>query len=213
MKISRLLVLVAFLGISCSVALADGTDPVMKLGGGGSSQILTSNTFSFSFTQTSPPQTSFFIDFINDTGTRVTTLDLLITGSAGLVFSCDNTIDPYFTNCGTTLQDNGKYLMSFFGLDATHLGIPFATKITCEDGEEGFEDNNDQGNDDGGGASTCTATPILSDFGITVAVGDMAPGQSFSVAGTLVAPEPSSVVLVLAGGLLFLLYKRSGFAL
>jgi len=206
-KISRLLVLVAFMGISCSVALADGTDPVMKLGGGGSSEILTSNTFSFSFTQTSPPQTSFFIDFINNTGTRVTTLDLLITGSAGLVFSCDNTIDPYFTNCGTTLQDNGKYLMSFFGLDATHLGIPFATKIVCGDGEEGFEDDED------GGENTCTATPILSDFGITVAVGDMAPGQSFSVAGTLVAPEPSSVVLLLAGGLLFLLYKRSGFAI
>ena len=195
------------MGISCSVALADGTDPVMKLGGGGSSEILTSNTFSFSFTQTSPPQTSFFIDFINNTGTRVTTLDLLITGSAGLVFSCDNTIDPYFTNCGTTLQDNGKYLMSFFGLDATHLGITFATKIVCGDGEEGFEDDED------GGENTCTATPILSDFGITVAVGDMAPGQSFSVAGTLVAPEPSSVVLLLAGGLLFLLYKRSGFAI
>lgn len=194
------------MGISCSVALADGTDPVMKLGGGGSSEILTSNTFSFSFTQTSPPQTSFFIDFINNTGTRVTALDLLITGSTGLVFSCDNTIDPYFTNCGTTLQDNGKYLIAFFGLDATHLGIPFATKITCDDGEDGFED-------DGDGANTCTATPILSDFGITVAVGDMAPGQSFSVAGTLVAPEPSSMVLVLAGGLLFLLYKRSGFAL
>jgi len=203
-KISRLLVLVAFMGISCSVALADGTDPVMKLGGGGGSEVLTTNTFSFSFTQTSPPQTSFFIDFINNTGTRMTALDLLITGSAGLVFSCDNTIDPYFTNCGTTLQDNGKYLISFFGLDGTHMGIPFATKVVCSDGLEEFEDE---------GSTSCTATPLLSDFGITVGVTDMAPGQSFSVAGTLVAPEPSSVVLLLAGGLLFLLYKRSGFAL
>ncbi|HET7106439.1 MAG TPA: PEP-CTERM sorting domain-containing protein [Candidatus Acidoferrum sp.] len=207
MKISRLLVLVAFMGISCSAALADGTDPVMKLGGGGNSEILTTNTFSFSFTQTNPPQTSFFIDFINNTGTRMTALDLLITGSAGLVFTCDNTIDPYFTNCGSSIQDSGQYLISFFGLDATHLGIPFATKIKCEDGEDGFED------DDDGGPTTCTATPILSDFGITVGVGDMAPGQSFSVAGTLVAPEPSSVVLLLAGGLLLLLYKRSAFAI
>jgi hypothetical protein len=40
----------------------------------------------------------------------------------------------------------------------------------------------------------------------------MAFGQSFSVAGTLIAPEPSSLMLVLAGGMLFLLYKRAGFA-
>lgn len=204
--------MVAFLGISCTAALADGTDPVMKLGGGGNSEVLTGNTFSFSFTQTTPPSSSFFIDFINNTHTTVTALDLLITGSAGLVFSCDNSIDPYFTNCGSTIQDNGKTLISFFGLDGTHLGIPFAKKVTCEDGEDGFEDNNAQGNDDGDGASTCTATPILSDFGITVAVGDMAPGQSFSVAGTMIAPEPSSLMLVLAGGMLFLLYKRAGLA-
>src|SRR5579859_1394612 len=108
------------MGVSCSAALADGTDPVMKLGGGGGSEVLTTNTFSFSFTQTSPPQTSFFIDFINNTGTNMTALDLLITGSAGLVFSCDNTIDPYFTGCDSSIQDNGQYLVSFFGLDATH---------------------------------------------------------------------------------------------
>ena len=73
-----------------------------------------------------------------------------------------------------------------------------------EEEDEEFEDE---------GSTTCTATPKLSDFGITVGVTDMAPGQSFSVAGTLIAPEPSSVVLLLAGGLLFLLYKRSGFAI
>jgi hypothetical protein len=198
--------MVAFLGISCTAVLADGTDPVMKLGGGGNSEVLTTNTFSFSFTQTTPPSSSFFIDFINNTHTTVTTLDLLITGSAGLVFSCDNSIDPYFTHCGSSIQESGQYLVSFFGLDATHLGIPFATKVKCEDGEDGFEDED-------GGPTTCSATPILSDFGVTVGVSDMAPGQSFSVAGTLIAPEPSSLMLVLAGGMLFLLYKRAGFAL
>lgn len=206
MKISRLLVLVAFMGIFSSVALADGTDPVMKLGGGGGSEVLTTDSFSFSFTQTNPPQSSFFIDFINNTGQNVIALDLLITGSTGLVFSCDNSIDPYFTGCNTTLQDNGQYLMVFSGLDETHLGIPFATSVVCNDGEDGFVD-------EGGGASTCTATPLLSDFGITVGVTDMAPGQSFSVAGTMVAPEPSSLIMVLAGGLLFLLVRRTGFAI
>jgi len=202
-KITRLLVVVAFLGISCTAALADGTDPVMKLGGGGHSEVLTGNTFSFSFTQTNPPSSSFFIDFINDTHQRMTALDLLITGSAGLVFSCDNTIDPYFTGCNTTHEDNGKYLIAFSGLDATHMGIPFATFVTCGDGTEELED---------AGSTSCIAKPLLSDFGITVGVTDMAPGQNFSVAGTLIAPEPSSLMLVLAGGMLFLLYKRAGFA-
>lgn len=204
MKITRLLVLVAFAGLFSSVALADGTDPVMKLGGGGTSEVLTTDTFSFSFTQTNPPQSSFFIDFINNTGQNIIALDLLITGSTGLVFSCDNTIDPYFTGCSTSLQDNGQYLIVFSGLDETHLGIPFATSVVCSDGEIGFEDD---------GGSTCTATPILSDFGITVGVTDMAPGQNFSVAGTMIAPEPSSLAMVLAGGLLFLLYRRTRFAI
>jgi hypothetical protein len=203
-KIARLLVLIALLAMSCSVVLADGTDPVMKLGPGGHSQVLTTNTFSFSFAQTTPPQTSIFFDFINDTGTKMTAMDLLITGSTGLVFSCDNTIDPYFTHCGTSLQENGQYLIDFFGLDATHKGIPFAKKVVCEDGEEEFVDE---------GSASCKAFPPLSDFGITVGVTDMAPGQNFSVAGTLIAPEPSSLVLLLAGGLLFLLCRRTGFAL
>jgi hypothetical protein len=51
-KIIRLLVLVAFFGISCSVALADSTnDPVFKLGGGGGSEVLTSDSFSFTVNQ------------------------------------------------------------------------------------------------------------------------------------------------------------------
>lgn len=206
MKISRLLVLAAFMGLCSSVALADGTDPVMKLGGGGGSEVLTTDSFSFSFTQTNPPQSSFFIDFINNTGQNVIALDLLITGSTGLVFSCDNSIDPYFTGCSTTPEGSGQFLMVFSGLNETHLGIPFATKVVCDDGEEGFEE-------EGGGASTCTATPLLSDFGITVNVTDMAPGQSFSVAGTMIAPEPSSLIMLLAGGLLFLLVRRTGFAI
>jgi len=203
-KFTRLLVLVAFFGIACSVTLATGTDPVMKLGGGGGSQVLTTPSFSFSFTQTSPPQSSFFVDFINNTGKNMSAVDLLITGSTGLVFTCDNSIDPYFTNCGTALQDNGKFLITFFGLDATHLGIPFATLVRCADGTERLEDE---------GSTSCTAVPALSDFGFTVGVQDMVAGQNFSVAGTLVAPEPSSLALVLAGGLLFLLYRRTGFAL
>jgi hypothetical protein len=202
-KITRFLVLVALFGFTCSVALADGTDPVMKLGGGTNSEVLTTNTFSFSFTQTSPPQTSIFVDFINDTHTLITELDLLITGSPGLVFSCDNTIDPYFAHCGTSVLQSGQYDISFFGLDASHHGIPFAVEVECDDGSEELLDE---------GTTDCEAKPALSDFGITVAVGDMTAGQSFTAAGTLVAPEPSSLVLLFVGGLLFLLYRRTAFA-
>ena len=204
MKFTRVLVLVALFGIASSVAFATGTDPVMKLGGGGGSQVLTTPTFNFSFTQTNPPQSSFFVDFINNTGLNMAKLNLLINGSPGLVFSCDNSIDPYFTNCGTTVQTNGSFLISFFGTDATHLGIPFATLVTCADGSQQLEDE---------GSTSCTAVPPLSDFGITVLLQGMTAGQSFSVAGTLVAPEPSSLALLLSGALLFFLYRRTASAL
>jgi hypothetical protein len=203
-KFTRLLVLVAFFAVACSVTLATGTDPVMKLGGGGGSQVLTTPTFSFSFTQPTPALSTFFVDFINNTGQNEAALNLLITGSPGLVFSCNNSIDPYFTNCGTTVQNNGNFLISFFGTDATHLGIPFATLVTCADGSQRLED---------AGSTSCTAIPQLSDFGITVDLQGMTSGQSFSVAGTMVAPEPSSLALLLAGALLFLLYRRTAFAL
>jgi hypothetical protein len=202
-KFTRVLLLVALFGFASSSAFATGTDPVMKLGGGGGSQVLTTPTFSFSFTQTNPPQTSFFVDFINNTGLNMAALNLLINGSPGLVFSCDNSIDPYFTNCGTTVQNNGSFLISFFGTDATHLGIPFATLVTCADGSQRLED---------AGSTSCTAVPPLSDFGITVLLQGMTAGQSFSVAGTLVAPEPSSLALLLSGALLFLLYRRTASA-
>ncbi len=56
--------------------------------------------------------------------------------------------------------------------------------------------------------------PLLSDFKFTVSVTDMAVGQSFNADGTLVpAPEAGTLVLTLAGGLLFLLYKRATFAI
>ena len=175
----------------------------MKLGGGGGSQVLTTPTFNFSFTQTNPPQSSFFVDFINNTGLNMAKLNLLINGSPGLVFSCDNSIDPYFTNCGTTVQNNGSFLISFFGTDATHLGIPFATLVTCSDGSQQLEDE---------GSTSCTAVPPLSDFGITVLLQGMTAGQSFSVAATLVAPEQSSLALLFYGALLFLLYRRTASA-
>ena len=207
MKITRLLVLVAFLGISCSAALADGTDPVMKLGGGGASTPLTTFSFNFNFTKTSVSQTFVTFDFINNTGVAIGEIDLNATG-AGLGFSCDNTGDVYFNTCTPTETTGSPVIISYFGLDATHFGIPFATTVTCN--EDGFEEDVFRDEDN----QSCTAVPLLSDFKFTVSVTDMAVGQSFNADGTLVpAPEAGTLVLTLAGGLLFLLYKRATFAI
>lgn len=209
MKIGRLLVLVAFFGFSCSVALADATDPVFKLGGGGHSEVLTSNTFAFSVN----PNKEFScnvtdvcvsLDFINFTGATVIKLNLL--APAGFTYSCDNTVDPYFTSCTPHTATPGPTTLSFFGLDATHLGIQTAHKIfgECDDDDE---------EDEGEG---CTAdNGALSDFNLTIDLGVRgAITHAFTVHGTLIpAAEPGTLVLVFAAGLGFLALKRSGFAL
>jgi hypothetical protein len=194
-KIIRLLVLVAFFGIFSTVALADSAnDPVFKLGGGGGSEVLTSDSFSFTVNQSDAVNGFVSFDFINDTGALIQELDLLAPG--GFVFSCDNAGDPYFNACSPTSPTPGPTTLSFFGVDETHPGIPTATEVFCPE-----ESNN------------CTADVAASDFLITVGVSDMPVGSSFSVEGTLVpAAEPSTLLMVLAAGLGFLVVKRSGFA-
>jgi hypothetical protein len=205
-KISSVLVLVALLGFTCSVALADGTDPVFKLGGDGHSEVLTSDTFAFSVNPSQEfscnvTDVCVSLDFINFTGATAIKLNLL--APAGFTYSCDNTVDPYFTSCTPLTPTPGPTTISFFGLDATHLGIQTAHKIfgECESDDE--EDD------------TCTAdNGALSDFNLTIDLG--LPGaitNSFTVDGTLVpAAEPGTLVLVFAAGLGLLALKRSGLA-
>ena len=195
MKICRLLVLAAFMGISCSAALADGVDPVFKLGPGGASIDLTSNTFSFTVNQADAVAGFVSFDFINSTGAVIQELDLFANSSAFL-FSCDPTGNPYFNNCSPQSPTGGPTTVSFFGLDEGHGGIPNATEVSCD------------------GPTHCSVVEgdPNSDFIITVAVADMPVGTSFDVTGTLVpvsTPEPSTILLLLAAGLGFLLVKRS----
>jgi hypothetical protein len=200
-KITRLLVLVAFLGISCSVALADGVDPVFKLGGGGASTPLTSDTFSFTVNQADAVAGFVSFDFINFTGATIVQLNL--DAPAGFLFSCDNTGDPYFTTCSPTTATAGPTTLSFFGLDEIHTGIPTATQVFC--GDEEIEEEE--------GPPNCVVTggDPNSDFIITVGVADMPAGSSFDVTGHLIpAAEPATLLMVLAGGLGFLALKRSG---
>jgi len=198
-KITRLLVLVAFFGISCSVALADGVDPVFKLGPGGASINLTSDTFSFTVSKADATIGILNFDFINSTGAVIQELDLFANSSAFL-FSCDPTGNPYFNNCSPQSPTGGPTTLKFLGFDETHHGIPNAAAVECD------------------GPTHCTVEEgdPNSDFIITVAVADMPVGSSFDVTGTLVpvsAPEPSTMLLLLAAGLGFLVVKRSAFAI
>jgi hypothetical protein len=210
-KITRLLVMVAFFGISCSVALADGVDPVFKLGPGGKSTELTSNTFSFTVSEANAVAGFVSLDFINHTGAVIQELDLLAPGTTTpnnsfpngipLSYTCDNTGDPYFNHCTPTAATPGPTTISFLGLDETHHGIPTATSVSCD------------------GPTNCVVTggDPNSDFIIIVGVAELPTGWgSFDVRGTMVpvsAAEPSTLLMVLAAGLGFLAVKRSGFAI
>jgi hypothetical protein len=190
--------------------MADGTDPVFKLAGGGGSEVLTSDTFSF----TVNPSNEFScndgdvcvsFDFINFTHATVGQLNL--NAPAGFTFSCDPTGDPYFNNCSPQTATPGPTTLSFFGLDATHPGILSAGSVTCadEDDAEGPDGDSDD--------TSCTANNgSASDFLINIDLG--APGavtSPFTVGGVLVpTAEPGTLVLVFAAGLGLLALKRSG---
>jgi hypothetical protein len=208
-KLTRLLVLVALIALTCSVAMADGTDPVFKLGGGGGSEVLTSDTFSFTVDPaqefTCGADVCVSLDFINFTGATVTKLNL--NAPAGFTFSCDPSGDPYFDTCSPQTATPGPTTISFFGV-VNHPGILSAGSVTCGDEDDADGPDNDADDTD------CTANNgSASDFDITIDLGAKgAITSSFTVNGVLIAAEPGTLVLVFAAGLGFLALKRSGLA-
>ena len=204
MKLARLVLVVAFMALTCSLALADDAqDPVFKIGTGTKSVVLTTDSFSFTLAQGTTGAVTF--DFINFTGALISELDL--NGPGGFTFSCDNTGDPYFNSCSPTSTTLGPTTISFSGLDGNHLGIPFATKVSgdCD---------NDLEDQQSGDENSCTPDVALSDFTVTVNVGSTRLGSALTIGGDLVpAPEPSVLILLLAAGMGFLAVKRFGFAL
>lgn len=203
-KLVRLLLMVAFMAATCSLALADSsTDPVFKIGTGTKSVVLYTDTFNLSIAKGTTGAVTF--DFINFTGALISQLDL--NGPGGFTFSCDNTSDPYFNSCSPTSSTAGPVTIAFSGLDATHLGIPTATSVSGDcDNEQEDQKPGDEG--------SCTPNVALSDFTVTVNIGSTPLSGPLNVAGTLVpAPEPSVLVLLLAAGLGLFVTKRLGFAL
>lgn len=215
-KILRCCLILIILGLTSTAALADGiTDPGVKLkGGGGSTGLFSPNDSNFNFTFHGGDITTVGgfkdFDFINATGQIAVGMNLVVTllsGTPPLTFTC-NPANEYFTDCspqspGTTLSDGGTLLIRFFtpnngegGLG----GIPFATDLPSSDSCDGIHN--------------CTTGTFGADFLIEVAdVGgdlvNLTKDQGFMVQGTLTVPEPSTILLVLAGGVLLFLFKRS----
>jgi hypothetical protein len=213
-NISRWFLALIFLGLSSSIAMADGVDPKMGLQGGtGSTGLFSPNDPNFNFTVqggdfTSVGQSKTF-DFINATGQLAVGVNLVVTllqGTPPLIFTCVP-FSEYFTNCSpttpTTLSDGGNLLIRFFTPntgDGGFGGIPFATDLASPEQCDGIQN--------------CSTTTAGADFGVVVTDvgGDLVhlgTGQGFEVQGSLVVPEPSTILLVLAGGILFLFFKRS----
>jgi hypothetical protein len=221
MKFLRYVVIFGLLSLSSYVAMADGVgDPRMTPIGGGRSTVLTSPTdpaFVISYTATVTPTVGcgafdgslsddtcidpHFTDFVNNSGVAWKAIQFDIKSVAGDItqssFSAiqDPSVDPYFLFASTTTNAAGDTILSFFGTDSTHPGILPATGCDGDVCTGPFLDD--------------TRIPLF-DFGILVDVNDaLTKGDSFTAQGTAsTVPEPSSLLLFLTGGAIFLILKR-----
>jgi hypothetical protein len=216
-KSLRCCLILILLGLSSSAALADGIpDPGFGLAGGHTTTVLTSPTdpafaidYLFGTTTTGACGTPFntgtncfSTNFINDTGRTFTSISFdITTHTPGLVFSCNNTGDPYFDTCNTTTDPiTGDPVITFSGT-TTHPGILPATSCTTQI--------------EGPPTTPCTGPSndsevLLYDFAVINDVSDAQnTGDFYHAQGSATVPEPPSVLLVLAGGMLLFLCKRS----
>jgi hypothetical protein len=208
-KIPRWCLTLILLGLSCSAGYADGVDPGVKLqGGGDATGLFSPNDPNFTFTVfgsnfTAVGQSEEF-DFINFTNQQVIGVNLVATllpGTPTLTYVPDP-ISEYFTMSQVTPLSPTVTLISFSDPNTGEGGfggIPFAT-----DFGEGSCD----------GPRSCSTSTPGADFGVVITdingdLVDLAGRQGFTVQGTLLVPEPSTIFLVLAAGVLLFLFKRS----
>jgi len=204
-SISRWFLTLILLGLSCSAGLADGIDPGVKLQGGSDATGLFSPTdpnFSFTvlgsdFTAIGQSEEFDFINFTNQVAIGVNLVATLLPTTPTLTYTCDPTSE-YFTECSVTPLGLGQTLIRYFDPNTGEGGmggIPFATNGSCD------------------GPQSCSTTTAGADFGVVVTdingdLVNLGQGQGFKVQGTLLVPEPSSIFLVLGGGVLLFLFKR-----
>jgi hypothetical protein len=227
-KSLRCCLILILLGLSSSAALADGIpDPGFGLAGGHTTTVLnfpTDPAFTFSYVGGVTPTTdcgnvnSAFIDlgrtcidpthtnldFINNSGKTWTSLTLeftKISPSTLAFFATDNAnfIDPYFNNSRSGILGNGDPFVTFFGIDSTHPGILPATSCTTHIEAPPTTPCTGPSADNG---------TLLYDFEVIADVSDSVLTGNWTSTGSATVPEPPTVLLALAGGLLLFLLKR-----
>jgi hypothetical protein len=127
MKIYRSLILMVLLAMAGASAYATPTsvdpNPILR-GGSGSEPVV--STFAGAFA--SPAAANTGLTYFNNSGQTFTgiTLDfttLFTTPPGGtLLYTCDNTMDPFFEFCKEDPTDNNKTI--FYGINADFPGIP-----------------------------------------------------------------------------------------
>jgi hypothetical protein len=185
LKFSRLLLLLALVGLSATAAMADAIDPTVVI------------------RQVDPPPPTSVTDpfgsfgvfatallpvesFQNNTGLVLTSISLTLFGIPSLDFSPGDQVPnpalelpnefPFLT-ATKTVNDDGSTTLTFFGLDATHLGL---LPSVC---------NLDSDTD----ADDCVG-PI---YGI--AFDGIPTGAFVTGVATVSAPEPATLLLLSTG--------------
>lgn len=189
MKLYRFFICFVFLGLLAGAAYSQ-TDPGVGLRGGTTSTDITTTVFSGMFpgapTCTDPTSCADanFVDYINAIPNNATIvgISLTFTTDLNLSYTCDNSLDPYFTSCsysGDTVTFSGT------GTDATGL---------CGGSESG--------------QPACPGILSGNDFRFTLDTGD---APSFTgMAEVVTTPEPASAVLFVIGiGAIALFLKRA----
>lgn len=215
-KLARLLLVVAFMATSASLAFADGADPIVFTKGCTSTKpcdavVLTSNNQTAAVNFTFSPST-FFPGYdeadqivINATGSVITDFTLSFS-TVGLSFTCDNGVitGTQFFSCSQP-NGTGTTLLSFHG--------SFGPSGFCS------ADSNDWSfNSDGSGTFTDDSGDD-DDKCSTLEIGLLAlPSAGLdgkTISSTLTVPEPSSALLLFCGlmvGLVGMKFTRTNLA-
>ena len=187
MKLIHVLVVVAFLGISASVARADGVDPIVSTKGcGGTTGTICDPEFLTPGSTTLTVTETFTCDLsgnciaedsvVNETGAAVSAFSLVLSAldSAGhaLTYSCDTSGEPLFA-CSQAGPDT----------------FNFSGNTLCSDADDFADGTFAPDGDECGVIISLTGTQTEGLF-----TGDTVTA-SFSVA----APEPSSGLLLMVG--------------
>jgi hypothetical protein len=212
-KITRFLVLVALIGLTCSVALADGVDPLVGTkSGGGSTPITLTNpnpTFDLVTVQSSVctiagdtcavvlsgPDAGMLPVFQNDTGVTLTSITLFIQNSTTpLTYQCNTNETSIFANCSTAIVAGGT--------DVTLSGGPGVAAFVFKSDDDSDDSLCQEVGPTGAG---CADDFVGGEFAVDIEgiisgdpTNDLPAG--INIQGTVVTtPEPGSALMLLLG--------------